>query len=156
MRWAAAGSAGPPVFLALAACGGAPTPATTPSAAASGTGDPAYVIVRLRTGTQPCGILGAAGKVWVSNYGDSTLVSIDPTSCTVSAPVTVGASPCGLAFGAGSIWGGELRREQRHRGRCRDRGGPGDGPGRKLALRRDIRRRGGLGDRLHRRHRLPR
>jgi YVTN family beta-propeller protein len=58
----------------------------------------------IETGSKPCGILGAAGKVWVSNYGDDNLVSIDPDTMVVSAPTPVGVSPCGLAYGAGSIW----------------------------------------------------
>jgi YVTN family beta-propeller protein len=59
---------------------------------------------RVTTGTKPCGILAAAGKVWVSNYGDDDLVSVDPDTLAVSKPTDVGTSPCGLAYGAGSIW----------------------------------------------------
>jgi len=101
MRWVAAGLT-TSLLVLVAGCGGTPAPSAT---AASGTGgDPAYVVARVRTGSQPCGVLVAAGKVWVSNYGDSTLVSVDPVTRAVSAPVEVGTSPCGLAFGAGSIW----------------------------------------------------
>lgn len=102
MRWVTAGFVGSLLAVALAGCGGTPTPDAT--ATTAGTGDPAYVVARVRTGAQPCGVLGAAGKVWVSNYGDSTLVAIDPVTHAVSPPVKVGVSPCGLAFGGGSIW----------------------------------------------------
>src|SRR5690242_19988934 len=63
-----------------------------------------YAPDRLEVGQQPCGILGAAGRIWVSLYGEDTLVSIDPETLDVGRPVEVGGSPCGLAYGAGSIW----------------------------------------------------
>lgn len=59
---------------------------------------------RVTTGSKPCGIIAAAGQVWVSNYGDDDLVTVDPDTLAVSDPIEVGASPCGLAHGAGSIW----------------------------------------------------
>jgi YVTN family beta-propeller protein len=59
---------------------------------------------RAETGSKPCGILGAAGRIWVSNYGDDNLVSVDPDTLAVGKPTDVGVSPCGLAYGAGSIW----------------------------------------------------
>jgi YVTN family beta-propeller protein len=66
--------------------------------------DPAYIVERLKVGKRPCGILGAAGKIWVSLYGENKLVAIDPDTGEIGKPTSVGASPCGLAFGAGSIW----------------------------------------------------
>ena len=104
MRWVTAGFAGSLLVVALTGCGGASTPDAASTGTAPATGDPAYVVARVRTGTAPCGILVAAGKVWVSNYGDGTLVTIDPATHAVSAPVKVGVSPCGLAYGAGSVW----------------------------------------------------
>jgi YVTN family beta-propeller protein len=63
-----------------------------------------YVVARVPTGAQPCGILGVDDAVWVSNFRDDTLVSVDPATGTVSDPVPTGDEPCGLAVGAGSIW----------------------------------------------------
>jgi streptogramin lyase len=59
---------------------------------------------RVATGSKPCGILGAAGKVWVSNLDDDDLVSVDPVTLHVGPKTRVGAKPCGLAHGGGSIW----------------------------------------------------
>lgn len=81
----------------------APT-ATEPAGGEQPVADPAYVVRRVTTGGQPCGVLGAAGHVWVSNYGDNTLVAVDPRTGKVGDPIAVGSSPCGLAYGAGSIW----------------------------------------------------
>jgi hypothetical protein len=75
-----------------------------PSTSATAPGDPAYVVRRVEAGNQPCGILGAAGRVWVSLYGEDALIWIDPATGEVSAPIPTGDQPCGLAFGAGSIW----------------------------------------------------
>src|SRR5690348_16319132 len=86
-----------------------PGQSTTASPAVSGGGtspaDPAWVTARTRTGSQPCGVLGAAGSIWVSDFTDGTLVRLDPSSGhQVGRPLQVGAQPCGMAFGAGSIW----------------------------------------------------
>jgi YVTN family beta-propeller protein len=77
---------------------------TVASPSSSTTADPAYVAARVSTGTKPCGILGVDGTVWVSNYGDDDLVTVDPATGQVGKPVKTGGDPCGLAFGAGSIW----------------------------------------------------
>ena len=97
-------------LLALAGCGGGPSshdatpaPSSSPPSPAR-PADPAWVTGRVTTGDQPCGVLGAAGRVWVSNYFDDTLVSLDPRSLRERSRVHVGSSPCGLAYGAGSIW----------------------------------------------------
>ena len=90
-----------------AASSGTPVASTDPGEVVKpepGSAEAADVTGRFGTGTKPCGILGAAGRIWVSNYGDDTLVSLDPRSGELSRPIDVGASPCGLAFGAGSIW----------------------------------------------------
>jgi YVTN family beta-propeller protein len=60
--------------------------------------------VRIKVGQMPCGVVVADGKVWVTNYGDDTLQSIDPKTNRASAPIKVGDQPCGVASGAGSIW----------------------------------------------------
>ena len=98
--------------LVLAACGGdgdsggasEGSASGSPSDGASSSEPPAYVAARVTTGHKPCGILGVEGKVWVSNYGDNNLVTVDPATGEVGPPSPTGAGPCGLAFGAGSIW----------------------------------------------------
>src|SRR5215831_3864166 len=76
-----------------------------PSASASSAAtDPVWVTARTRTGSQPCGILGAAGAIWVSDFTDGTLVRLDATTGRpMGPPLQVGAQPCGMAYGAGSI-----------------------------------------------------
>jgi YVTN family beta-propeller protein len=98
------------VPLVLSACDGSGadhastgSPASEASTATA-TADPAYVVARVSTGHKPCGILGVEGRVWVSNYGDNTLVSVDPATGDVGPPAQTGSAPCGLAYGAGSIW----------------------------------------------------
>jgi YVTN family beta-propeller protein len=59
---------------------------------------------RIHLGQQPCGIVATGTRIWVSNYGDGTLRSIDPATNRPGPPIPVGASPCGLAVGAGSVW----------------------------------------------------
>ena len=62
------------------------------------------VVARIDTGSKPCGVLFAAGSVWVTNFGDASLVRIDPATNAVVARIPVDAQPCGLAFGNGSLW----------------------------------------------------
>jgi YVTN family beta-propeller protein len=93
--------------LLLAACGDGADDGDGDSAkggAASSPTVPSYAAARVSTGHKPCGILGVDGTVWVSNYGDNTLVTVDPASGEVGDPVPTGGAPCGLASGAGSIW----------------------------------------------------
>jgi YVTN family beta-propeller protein len=66
--------------------------------------DPPWVTARATTGSKPCGILGAEGKIWVSNLGADDLVAVDPGTLHVGPRIRVGGKPCGLAFGDGSIW----------------------------------------------------
>jgi YVTN family beta-propeller protein len=96
---ACAGPVGRPATSASTSAAG-PTAAAVPTFALAGSG-----ISRLRAGSKPCGILGAAGSMWVSNFGDATVVRLDPVSgLRLGDPVPTGASPCGMAEGAGSIW----------------------------------------------------
>ena len=118
---------------------------------------PAYVVARVEVGHQPCGILGADGKVWVSIYGDDTSWSDrprEPGAVERSDPDRR-AQPCGLAFGAGSIWVEDYGSDEVTRVIGRRRDGRGDLQGRQLALRHHLRRRRRLGDQLRRRDRLP-
>src|SRR6185437_725604 len=50
---------------------------------------------RIHLGHQPCGIVATGTRIWVSNYGDGTLRSIDPATNRPGPPIPVGASPCG-------------------------------------------------------------
>ena len=83
-----------------------PTSSGGPTQAASlrAKGDPAWVTGRVATGSQPCGILGAAGQIWVSDFRNDRLVSVEPNSLHVGPDVKVGSKPCGLAYGGGSVW----------------------------------------------------
>ncbi len=79
-------------------------PSPTTSATDGGPDDPDWVTGRVTTGDKPCGILGAAGRIWVSDYGNDDLVAVDPDTLHVGRSIEVGSMPCGLAYGAGSIW----------------------------------------------------
>ncbi|MGA8245840.1 MAG: YncE family protein [Nocardioides sp.] len=104
------------LLLTVSACGstagGAAAPATHPTSGSRASRspsspaphDPAWVTGRVTTGSQPCGILGAAGRVWVSDLGNDDLVAVDPTTLHVGHSIKVGTKPCGLAFGGGSVW----------------------------------------------------
>ncbi len=57
-------------------------------------------------GTQPGGLVSAAGSVWVANSGDSTVQRFNEASF-VQGPVrtfNVATQPTGIAFGDGVIW----------------------------------------------------
>lgn len=73
------------------------TPTSTPA-------DAAYITLRVTLGRQPCGVLSAAGSVWVSLYGEDRVVRLDPATGAVRGSTPTGKAPCGLASGAGSIW----------------------------------------------------
>lgn len=87
-------------LLLVAACSGTShpvadqTPAPTPSVEG----------VEVTVGHKPCGVLSAAGAVWVSDYGDNDVARIDPVTHKVLSRAGTGAAPCGMAFGAGSVW----------------------------------------------------
>lgn len=55
-------------------------------------------------GDRPCGVLAAAGAVWVSDYGNNDVARIDPVTHKVLSRAVTGTAPCGMAFGAGSVW----------------------------------------------------
>jgi YVTN family beta-propeller protein len=93
----------------VASCGatgspteGSHTKTSTPTAQPSHA--PSYVVARIALGTKPCGIVVAGQRVWVSNYGDGTLQSIDRGTRVASEPIEVGTGPCGVAVGGGSVW----------------------------------------------------
>ncbi len=108
------------VLLAATACSGGdvaatPTGAATaprspaPSAAPSGPvrpliGEPSEVVAKVAVGGQPCGVVAAAGAVWVTDAQSATLVRIDAASNAVVTSTPVDATPCELTFGYGALW----------------------------------------------------
>jgi hypothetical protein len=98
----------------LAGCGpdedpgsSAVSPPSSPSstrAVAFPAATPAEVLGRVKVGGGACGVIVAAGRVWVSSYTDGTLAAVDPRSMKVVSTTRVGDNPCGLAYGAGSVW----------------------------------------------------
>jgi YVTN family beta-propeller protein len=86
------------VALAAAACGSSTATHAAPAATAE------HGITRITTGHMPCATLGAAGAVWVADFGDNAVRRIDPSTLKVGPAIRTGAQPCGLAYGAGSVW----------------------------------------------------
>ena len=87
--------------------GSSPRPAPsdpTPAAVTFPHSTPAQVLGRVKVGGGACGVIVAAGRVWVSSYTDGTLSSVDPRTMKVLSTTRVGDKPCGLAYGAGSVW----------------------------------------------------
>ena len=78
------------------------------TAAGAAVAEPPTVAAKIPAGpigAQPCAGVEAFGFEWVTNYGTSTLVRIDPATNRVRGrPIRLGATPCGIAAGAGSIW----------------------------------------------------
>src|SRR5690349_605653 len=75
------------------------------SATASALPSQPRVVARIRVGSQPCSSVEARGRLWVTNYGDSTVSVVDPgRNRRVGKPIRVDSSPCGIVFGAGSVW----------------------------------------------------
>jgi len=105
------------LLTGLAGCGGSSSP-PAPSAGRPDTGPepvaqpslPAPttqgVVARVRTGEKPCAAIEADGGLWVTNYGDDTVVKIDPARNRVTARYQTASQPCGIAFAAGSLWVG--------------------------------------------------
>lgn len=81
-----------------------PSHSPEPSGTAFPPAVPADVLGRVEVGGGACGVLVAAGRVWVSSYADGTLSAVDPRTMTVVSTTRVGDKPCGLAYGAGSVW----------------------------------------------------
>jgi YVTN family beta-propeller protein len=93
-------------FVLVTSCGGSsstPAPGTS-SASPTTTARPAYVVASLDAGNTPCAVEGGFGSVWVSVYGDDTVLRIDPESREVIAHIDAGIAPCGIAVGGGSVW----------------------------------------------------
>jgi virginiamycin B lyase len=52
----------------------------------------------------PTGAAVGAGAVWVANFGNDTLVRIDPETGRRTAAIELQESPVGVAVGFGSVW----------------------------------------------------
>src|SRR3954452_4197037 len=91
-------------LLLVAAC----SSTSSQSASPTGTSPPAPTAspegVEVVVGDRPCGVLAAAGSVWVSAYGNNQVARLDPRSHRVLSRAATGAAPCGMAYGAASIW----------------------------------------------------
>jgi hypothetical protein len=86
-----------PVLLVVA-CSSTSGPVATRSPTTAPEG------VAVTVGPKPCGVLSAAGAVWVSEYGADDVVRLDPATHQVLSRARTGAAPCGMAYGAGSVW----------------------------------------------------
>jgi YVTN family beta-propeller protein len=94
--------------FALASCAKAAAPAASPSATATPSlapfsiGHPSTVDTKVTTGGQPCGVVAAAGSVWVTDAAGARLLKI--TGGRVRVSIKVDALPCELTYGYGSLW----------------------------------------------------
>jgi YVTN family beta-propeller protein len=99
------------VLLLAAGCGGGdgeatPSPGASPTVGplAPLTGSPTAVVAKVPVGGQPCGVLSAAGSVWVTDASEGLLRRIDPATHRVVSTTRVTQTPCELTYGFGSIW----------------------------------------------------
>ena len=77
---------------------------TAATAGARTTGAPT-VVAEIPLGVSPCAAVGSNGLLWVSNYGDGYVRTIDPTqNREVGRPLAVGLTPCGMSAGGGAVW----------------------------------------------------
>jgi streptogramin lyase len=58
---------------------------------------------RIRVGTQPRDAAATSAAVWVANYGDQTVVRLDPKSRRVLARIKLHHRPIAVAAGAGMV-----------------------------------------------------
>src|SRR5438128_12450660 len=104
--------------LFVVSCGGTsptPTPAPTqpptppPTASPSPTPQPSPLTPAvIQVGHGPCAITDLDGSIWVTDYGDGTLVRIDPLTNVADEPIRIGSNPCGLTALDGDRWVGVL------------------------------------------------
>jgi YVTN family beta-propeller protein len=101
------------VTALLTGCGGSapasapgapPVPSPATGAVAPSVGSPSTVTARVRTGGQPCGVVAAAGAVWVTDAASAQLLRISPTTKAVVRRTSLDRTPCELAFGYGALW----------------------------------------------------
>jgi streptogramin lyase len=64
------------------------------------------VVAKIRVGpyAAPCAAAAGGKWVWVSEYGQPSLLKIDPRTNKVVSKTGIGTGSCGLGYGAGSMW----------------------------------------------------
>jgi len=62
------------------------------------------IIASIPVGSDPGGVVVAAGSIWVASYDDGTLTQVDPATNAVLATIPVGPRPWEVAVDAGMIW----------------------------------------------------
>ena len=64
------------------------------------------VVARIKVGplAAPCAAAAGGKWVWVSDYGEPSLLKIDPKTNKVVSKTGIGTGSCGLGYGAGSMW----------------------------------------------------
>jgi hypothetical protein len=65
---------------------------TTTGAVAPTTGQPSRVVAKIHTGSTPCGIVEAAGLVWVTEAQTGTLLGINPTTHAIIGRTTLAST----------------------------------------------------------------
>ncbi len=80
------------LLLPVAAATSGAAPGTTP------------VVAKVRTGGQPCGVVGTPSGVWIADYSGNRLVRIDPETGTVAGQVAGVRSVCELTYARGALW----------------------------------------------------
>lgn len=61
-------------------------------------------LVRVRTGSQPCGVAVVGDRLWVAELGGPRLAAYDPDTGEELASVALEAEPWDLQAGAGRLW----------------------------------------------------
>lgn len=112
----------------LPGCGHSAKPHASPSPSTSlapdapltpASGQPSQVALKVLVGGQPCGVVAAAGSVWVTDAQRAVLLRIRDGNVAASTPLD--ASPCEVTYGAGALWvatqSGKLDRVDPHTGK---------------------------------------
>jgi YVTN family beta-propeller protein len=92
--------AAPPATTATATSPGPAAGTAGPLAPANGR--PSTVAAKVTVGGQPCGVVAAAGSVWVTDAERARLVRIRGDK--VVARTALDETPCELTYGYGSLW----------------------------------------------------
>jgi len=73
--------------------------------AGAGTSAAPRVVARVPLGSGPCAAVASHGLLWVSNFLDGTVRTIDPAqNRAVGRTYRVGPRPCGMSAGGGAVW----------------------------------------------------
>jgi YVTN family beta-propeller protein len=62
------------------------------------------VVTTITVGKNPSFVAAAGGSVWVSMYGESTVVQVDATTTAVLGRLTVRGPSFGIAAGEHAVW----------------------------------------------------